>query len=70
MKKVVFLSSTIMLFVSAAIGQIKLDAEQYRIFDGKGNPATMADVLKAAAASDALFLGEQHDDAVGHAFQA
>lgn len=69
MKNLLLLSSAL-LFVSTAIGQIKLDAEQYRIFDGKGNPATMADVLKAASASDALFLGELHDDAVGHAFQA
>ncbi|NOT48586.1 MAG: ChaN family lipoprotein, partial [Acidobacteria bacterium] len=27
-------------------------------------------VLKAADAADVIFLGEQHDDAVGHAFQA
>ena len=70
MKKLAILFCIILLFASAATGQIKLDAEQYRIFDGKGNPATMADVLKATAVSDAVFLGEQHDDAVGHAFQA
>ncbi len=67
------ISLLIVLLVIAAISvaaQIKLDAEQYRIYDGKGNPATLADILKMAKASDAVFLGENHDDAVGHAFQA
>ncbi len=59
-----------MLSVTAALGQIKYDEGQFRVFDGKGNPVSMADVLKAAAASDAIFLGELHDDAVGHAIQA
>jgi len=58
------------LLAVAVTGQIKLDAEQYRIYDGKGNPATLAHILKAASSSDAVFLGENHDDAVGHAFQA
>ncbi|MFZ1701101.1 MAG: ChaN family lipoprotein [Pyrinomonadaceae bacterium] len=58
-----------MLLTSLASGQVKFDAEQFRIFDGKGNPATFADIIKAAGESDAIFLGEQHDDAVGHAVQ-
>ena len=58
------------VLAAGAFAQIKLDAEQYRIYDAKGNPATIADILRAASASDAVFLGENHDDAVGHAFQS
>lgn len=43
--------------------------ETYRIFDAKGNPATLEQLLKRANASDVVFLGEFHDDAVGHALQ-
>lgn len=56
--------------ITSAMGQIKYDEEQFRVFDGNGNAVTMADLLKSAAASDAVFLGELHDDAVGHAIQA
>lgn len=70
MKKFGILFVCFVVLAIGAFAQIKLDAEQYRIYDGKGNPATIADILKAANASDAVFLGENHDDAVGHAFQA
>jgi uncharacterized iron-regulated protein len=42
----------------------------YRVYDGQGNPASLDDIVKAMAANDAIFLGEQHDDAVGHAIEA
>jgi uncharacterized iron-regulated protein len=42
---------------------------KHNIFTANGEPATMDDILAAAARSDVLFLGELHDDAVGHAFQ-
>ena len=70
MRKFGFLLLLAFVLSISAISQVKLDAEQYRIYDGKGNPATLADILKAASGSDAVFLGENHDDAVGHAFQA
>ena len=43
--------------------------EHYRIYDAKGNPATMAQILEAVGKNDVTFLGEMHDDAVGHALQ-
>jgi uncharacterized iron-regulated protein len=61
MKKV-FLA--ILLMSISIFGQ-----ETYRIFDGKGNPATMEQILAKVGESDVVFLGEQHDDSVGHALQ-
>lgn len=70
MGRILFLVVLSLCIAAGVSAQIKLDSEQYRIYDGKGNPATLADILKAASNSDAVFLGENHDDAVGHAFQA
>jgi len=42
----------------------------YRVYDGQGNPVTLDAIVKAMADADAIFLGEQHDDAVGHAIEA
>lgn len=41
----------------------------FRVFDGKGNAATLDLIAKMMGENDAVFLGEQHDDAVGHAVQ-
>ncbi len=41
----------------------------YRIFDGKGNAATMSQILDAVGQNDVVFLGEMHDDSVGHSLQ-
>lgn len=69
MKTLLFVVLLTFVLSMTAQAQIALSPDQYRIFDGKGNPATMADILKAAGNSDAVFLGEQHDDAVGHAME-
>jgi len=63
----------IVLLLTAAIatfGQIALTDSMYRVYDGQGNTATLDDIVKGMAANDAVFLGEQHDDAVGHAIEA
>ena len=44
-------------------------AQNYRIFDGKGNPADFDSIIKAVGKSDVVFLGEQHDDSVAHKLQ-
>jgi uncharacterized iron-regulated protein len=61
-----FLLSAVLVFCgwSFAFGQ-----ENFRIFDGKGEPATLEQLLKAVGDNDVVFLGEQHDDAVAHAVQ-
>lgn len=47
----------------------QISEANYRIFDGKGNPATLEDILKAIEKTDVAFLGEQHDDATAHFLQ-
>jgi|GEM_PF-138474 len=54
---------------ATGVGQTPANPETYRVFDGKGNSASIADVIKAAAANDVIFLGEQHDDPIDHALE-
>lgn len=60
----------IALFVVSASAQLAYNEEQFRLFDGKGNAVSMEQLIKAMGEVDAVFLGELHDDAVGHAVQA
>ena len=52
--------------VSQALSQAP---EKYTVFTGKGDPSSVADIVKALEDTDVVFLGELHDDAVGHAVQ-
>ncbi len=45
------------------------NAENFRIYDAKGNAATFEDIINAIEKTDAVFLGEQHDDTTAHALQ-
>ena len=57
--------------MSVAIGaQVSVTAENYRVYDGQGNPSSIEAIVKSLDSVDAVFLGEQHDDAVAHALQA
>ncbi len=60
----------ILLAVLCTSAQLRFSEEQFRAFDGDGNPATVDQIIAAAGVNEALFLGELHDDAVGHAIQA
>lgn len=53
----------------AALGQSLQAGTAYTIYDGKGNAATLEKIIEAAGNADAVFLGEQHDDATAHALQ-
>lgn len=55
------------IFVSA---QTQITDANYRIYDAQGNSATLEKIIEAAGKSDVVFLGEQHDDAVGHYLEA
>lgn len=70
MRQIVFLLILLMVTISAAIGQLPYSEDQFHAFDAKGNPVTMADMIKEAGNADAVFLGELHDDPVGHAIEA
>ena len=58
------------MFFTEANGQMTLTDQIYRAYDGQGNPTTLDAIVAAMASNDAVFLGEQHDDAVGHAIEA
>ena len=45
------------------------NTEHYRVYDAKGNPATLLQVIDAIEQNDVVFLGEMHDDSVGHSLQ-
>jgi uncharacterized iron-regulated protein len=60
---------TACLLCVAAVGQLPTNDKYFRVFDGKGNPATIDQIVKAVGENDAVFLGELHDDAVGHAIE-
>src|SRR5690606_33175164 len=61
---------TLILFLLLAATLMAQDTKpKYHIFTAAGEPATMDDIIASASASDVVFLGEFHDDAVGHAFQ-
>jgi uncharacterized iron-regulated protein len=45
------------------------NSENFRVYDAKGNPATLDEIIKAVEKTDAVFLGEQHDDTTAHALQ-
>jgi uncharacterized iron-regulated protein len=43
--------------------------ETYRIYDSKGNTASISQIIEAVGQNEVTFLGEQHDDSVAHALQ-
>jgi uncharacterized iron-regulated protein len=50
-------------------GQTQLAEANFRVFDAQGKPASLEQVFEALQRSDAVFLGEQHDDPTAHALQ-
>lgn len=69
MKYIAFVLGTIMLSALNTAAQLPYSEDQFRAFDAKGSPVTMAEIVKAVRDADVLFLGEQHDDPVGHAIE-
>lgn len=58
------------LMTNYAFSQMTITEANYRIYDGQGNPSSMDKIMEAAGKMDLVFLGEQHDDAVGHYLEA
>lgn len=58
-----------MMLALTIMNSAQANDENYRIFDAKGNAATLEDIVKAIEKTDVVFLGEQHDDTTGHALQ-
>lgn len=42
----------------------------FRVYDAKGNAATVQQIIEAIGKSDIVFLGENHDDATAHFLEA
>ncbi|MGQ0540751.1 MAG: ChaN family lipoprotein [Blastocatellia bacterium] len=53
----------------SGMGQVSLSNEHFKVFDAKGTASDLGAIAKAFAENDIVFLGEMHDDAVGHAIQ-
>lgn len=63
-------SLLILVFCIGMSGQIPFSTDQFRVFDRDGSPVSFEAVIDRIGENEAVFLGENHDDAVGHAVQA
>jgi uncharacterized iron-regulated protein len=68
MFKLLFGLCVIVLMTMTTLAQIS--EANYRIYDSKGNPATLEQITDSLKNVDAVFLGEEHNDAVAHYLQA
>lgn len=59
----------ISVLCGASFARAQTVDQHFRVFDRNGAPATMDQIVTAIGENDAVFLGEQHDDAIGHAIQ-
>jgi uncharacterized iron-regulated protein len=50
--------------------QAQISEANYRIYDAKGNLATIDQIIESLSKAEVIFLGENHDDAVAHHLQA
>lgn len=69
MKRLIFGIILVISMCISSFGQVKFSDDHIRVFDGKGNPASVEQIVKALSENEVVFLGELHDDAVGHAVQ-
>jgi len=68
--KILFLSIAVSFIAfSPTSGQTLPTNETFRVFDGKGAASDVDRVVEAIGRNEAVFLGELHDDALGHAVQ-
>ena len=47
-----------------------IDGVDYRVYDRHGNASSLLGIIGTASDSDVLLVGEEHDDMVGHQFEA
>jgi uncharacterized iron-regulated protein len=68
MRNIIFLVT--ILISSVSFGQVPFDDAHFRVFDGQGIASSVGAIVDSAMQNELIFLGEMHDDAVGHAVQA
>lgn len=56
------------VFAAAVFGQSPQSS--FSVFDSNGNPSDIGAIVERAGSEDVVFLGELHDDSVGHAVEA
>jgi uncharacterized iron-regulated protein len=70
MKNIIWLCMAAIFLTGSVVGQIAANSEHFTVFDGKGNKLNLNAIISSLGQYDVVFLGELHDDAVGHAIQA
>jgi uncharacterized iron-regulated protein len=69
--KSIFLVLVAAMFLCGSVSaQIAANTEHFAVFDGTGNRSSLNAIISTLGQYDVVFLGELHDDAVGHAIQA
>jgi uncharacterized iron-regulated protein len=58
------------LLIAGALAPGALAADDYTVQGPGGQPATLGAIAQAITAADVVYLGEEHDDAVGHRLEA
>lgn len=53
----------------SAFAQNTLSENNFRAYDGNGNPVEFSKIIDALENADVVFLGENHDDPTAHALQ-
>ncbi len=67
MKKLI--KALLILSVLTIMSFAQVDETHYRIYDADGKSSNLSDIITAIEKVDVVFLGEYHDDSVGHALQ-
>ncbi len=52
------------------VDRLRADPGAYRVYDGAGAPASLDAIVAAAQEISVLFVGEEHDDSIGHQIEA
>ena len=66
MKKIALVWFFIGFMLFTINAQTTVSEDNFRAFDPAGNAVKLEQIISALDHADALFLGEQHDDSVGH----
>jgi len=57
---------TVQLTSLPAADELGRESRHFSVYTGTGEPASLADVLRAAQGAEVVLLGETHDDVVAH----
>ena len=69
MKAAFFSVLILLIFYCASMSQTTAADPNFRVFDAKGKLSSIPELVTSLNGVDVVFLGEQHDDSVGHAME-